>query len=65
MHQYYCLPPTSLHDVYYGLVQSPFDYCSMVWGNCGKPLHDKWQRLQNRAARILTNSNYDGDASIL
>ena len=37
----------------------------MVWGNCGKTLHDKWRRLQNRAARILTNSNYDADASIL
>jgi len=28
----HCLPPTTLH-VYYGLVQSHFDYCSMVWGN--------------------------------
>ena len=37
----------------------------MVWGNCGKPLRDKLQRLQNRAARVLTNSNYDEDASIL
>ena len=61
----YCLPPTALHDVYYGLVESPFDYCSTVLNNCSKTLHDKWQRLQNRAARILTNSSYDADASIL
>ena len=61
----YCLPPTALYDVYYGLVQSPFDYCCMVWGNCCKTLHDKWRRLQNRAPGILTNSNYDADASIL
>ena len=61
----YCLPPTALHDVYYGLVESPFDYCSTVLDNCSKTLHDKWQRLQNRAAHILTNSNYDADASIL
>ena len=27
----HCLPPTTLHDVYYGLVQSHFDYCSMVF----------------------------------
>ena len=26
----HCLPPTALHDVYYGLVQSHFDYCSVV-----------------------------------
>ena len=58
----YCLPPTALHDVYYGLVQSPLDYCSMVWGSRGSV---KLQRLQNRAARVLTNSNYDADASIL
>ena len=61
----HCLPPTASHDVYYGLVQSHFDYRSVVWGNCGKPLRDKLQRLQNRAARVLTNSNYDADASLL
>ena len=48
-----------------GIVQSHYDYCSMVWGNCGKTLRDKLQRLQNRAARVLTNSNYDTGASIL
>ena len=53
----HCLPPTALHDVYYGLFQSHFDYCRVVWGNCGK--HDI------RAASVLTNSNYDADASIL
>ena len=26
-----------------GLVQSHFDYCSVVWGNCGKTLRDKLQ----------------------
>ena len=36
----HCLPPTALHDVYYGLVQSHF---SVVWGNCGKTLRDKLQ----------------------
>ena len=51
---------------YYGLVlTSHFDYCSVVWGNCGKTLRDKLQRLQNCAPRVLTNSNYDADASIL
>ena len=58
----YCLPPTALHDVYYGLVQSHLDYCSVVWGSCGSV---KLQRLQNRAARVLTNSSYDAYASIL
>ena len=37
----------------------------MLFGSCGKTLGDKLQRLQNRAARVLKNSNYDVDASIL
>ena len=37
----------------------------MVCGSCGKTLRDKLQRLQNRAARVLANSNFDADASIL
>ena len=31
----------------------------------GETLRDKLQRLQNRAARVLTNSNFNADASIL
>ena len=65
MHLDHCLPPTATHDVYYGLVQSHFDYCSVVWGNCVKTLRDKLQRLQNCVACVLTNSNYDAQASIL
>ena len=61
----HCLPPTASHDVYYGLVPTHFDYCSVVWGNCGKTLRDKLQRIQKRAARVLTNSKYDADAGIL
>ena len=61
----HCLPPAALHNVYYGLVQLHFDYYSVVWGSCGKTLRYKLQRLQNRAARVLTNSNIDADASML
>ena len=52
----HCLPPTALHDVYYGLVQSHFDCCIVVWGNCGKTLRNKLQLLQNRAARSPARS---------
>ena len=48
-----------------GLVQSHFDYCNVVWGNCAKTLSDKLQRLQNRAVRVLTNTCYDADANQL
>ena len=45
--------------------QPHFDYCSTVWGTCGATLQDKLQKLQNRAARVLTLSNYDVNAGQL
>ena len=36
-----------------------FDYCSTIWGNCGVVLRNKLQKLQNRAARIITRSGYE------
>ena len=61
----HCVPPATLHTIYHGFVQSHFDYCSVVWGNCAKTLSDKLQRLQNRAVRVLTNTCYDADANQL
>ena len=61
----HCVPPATLHHIYHGLVQSHFDFCSVVWGNCAKILSDKLQRLQNRAVCILTHSSYDADANQL
>ena len=55
----------TLHLTYQALVKPPFDYCDIVWGNCGKTLRDKLQKLQNRAARVLTFSNNDADATEL
>ena len=55
----------ALHCVYNALTQSQFDYCNIVWGNCGKSLFDRLQKLQNRAARVLTFSRYDADANRL
>ena len=55
--------PLQLRNIYYGLVQSHFDYCSVVWGNCAKTVSDKLQRSQNRAVRVLTHSSSDADAN--
>ena len=59
------VPPPTLHYIYNSLIQSQFDYCNLVWGNCGKTLFDRLQKLQNRAARVLTFSSYDADANRL
>ena len=59
------VPQSTLLNIYNSLVQSHFDYCSLVWGNCGKTLSNKLQKLQNRAARVITSSSYDVDVDSL
>ena len=61
----YFLPFEILLNVYNSLVQPNFDYCNVVWGNCSKNLSSKFQKLQNRAARVLIFSNYDCSTSKL
>ena len=48
----------TLNVMYHSLVLPYFDYCSFVWGNCSQTLKDKVQRLQNRAARVITGDRY-------
>ena len=58
------VPPFTLY-IYNALIHSHLDYCNLVWGNCGKTLFDRLQKLQNRNARVLTFSSYDADANHL
>ena len=59
------VPQSTLLSIYNSLVQPHFDYCSLVWGNCGKTLSNKLQKSQNRAARVITSSSYDADVNSL
>ena len=45
-------------------MQPYFDYCSQLWGGICSTLH-KLQRLQNRAARIITKCGYDVRSCVL
>ena len=50
----------TLQTIYKALVQPYFNYCSTLWGNCGKLLQDtELQRFQSRAARVITGATYD------
>ena len=49
----------SLGYLYQSLIEPHFDSCSMVWRNCSITLQEKLQKLQNRAARIITGDTYD------
>ncbi len=51
--------------IYIALIQPYFDYCSAVWDGLNITLNDKLQKLQNRAARIITKSRYDTSSSEL
>ena len=46
-------------QVYKSLVEPYFSYCAPVWDGLGKKLSEKLQKLQNRAARVITRSSYD------
>ena len=39
-----------------------FRYCCPVWGNAGVTVTEKLQKLQNRAAKLVTNSPIDATA---
>ena len=51
--------PENLVKVYKSLIEPFFDYCSIVCDTLSIELTDKLQRLQNRAARIITGATYN------
>ena len=57
--------PATLNLTYKALIQPHFDYCNLFGESRGMKLADKLEILQNRAARALSFSSYDADASQL
>ena len=51
--------------MYLSIVQPHFSYCCSVWGCCGATKLKTLQKLQNRAARIVTSSPLDTPAAPL
>jgi len=52
-------PQSTLVTIYKSLILPHLDYCSSVCGCIGKGLSQKLEKLQNRAARIITGSGWD------
>ena len=48
-----------------GLIEPHFDYCSVVWDGLSQQLSEKLQKLQNRAARVITKSSYNTNSNYL
>ena len=51
--------------IFNSLVQPHFNCCCEIWDSCSKTPAAKLQKLQNRAARVLTFSGYDTSADSL
>ena len=51
--------------MYKSLIEPHLRYCCPVWGAAGNTALQKLQKLQNRAARIVTNSPYDAHSEPL
>ena len=52
-------PQSTLVTIYKSLILPHLEYCSAVWGCIGNGLSLKLEKLQNRAARIITGSGWD------
>ena len=53
------VPQDTLLMIYNAVIKPLFDYCDVVWGNLNKNLTARLQKLQNRAARIITRKGYN------
>ena len=51
--------------LYRALIEPYFDYCCPVWDGLSNELTDKLQKLQNRAIRIITKSDFYFSATVL
>ena len=50
------LPSDVLNKMYRAIVEPHLSYCCSVWGCCSESKLDVLQKIQNRAARIVTGS---------
>ena len=56
---------SDLRKMYRGINEPYFSYCCLIWGCCGESGLSSPYKLQNRAARTVTNSHYDEPADPL
>ena len=57
------LPSDVLNKMYRGIVEPHLSYCCSVWGCCSEAKLDILQKIQNRAARIVTSSPHDASVA--
>ena len=55
----------TLRNMYLSIVEPHLSHCCSVWGCCGDTILNTLQKLQNRAAKIVTGSPFDSSAAPL
>ena len=53
------VPMQTSITIYNSLIQPLFDYCDVVWDNIPFTTAHRLQKLQNRAARVITCQGYE------
>ena len=53
------VPQSTLISVYNAIILPHFDYCSLVWDIGNAYSLEKLQKMQSRAARVITGKSYD------
>lgn len=59
------VPLETSQTIYKSLIQPLFDYCDVVWDNMPITTATRLQKLQNRAARVITSQGYEVRSSEL
>ena len=59
------LPPDILNKMFIGIVGPHLRYCCSVWDSCSESKVSTLQKIQNRAARIVTSSPYYVSAALI
>ena len=59
------IPTDVAVQIYNVLILPHFDYCCPVWDCMSGYLSDKLQKLQNRAARVITQSPFETSSNLL
>ena len=59
------IPNQKLISIYKSLVLPQFYYCSLLWENCSVQLLEKLQKMQSRAARIITGQGYETRSGVI
>ena len=55
------LPLSAVKTLYTSVVEPHFQYCCSVWGCCNAAEIQLLQKLQNKAARVVSNSSFNAD----